>query len=76
MNIKKLVQDATDEDLGHLWRRRVLRSYFTRELTVPSDNLVALSAIASVFQRKSRLKYCGGIWKRDMIPGLLWNYLF
>ncbi|KAG6361761.1 hypothetical protein INS49_009989 [Diaporthe citri] len=72
INIKKLIQDMTAEDLGVFWRGRVLRHYLGRDLTVPSDNLVALSAIASIFQKKSRSKYCAGIWQDDLILGLLW----
>lgn len=73
VSTKKLVQHASEEDLGRCWRNNVLRHYFTRKLTVPSDNLVALSAIASIFQRKSGSNYYAGIWQHDLIPGLLWN---
>lgn len=75
ISIKKLVQDMTVEDLGVFWRANVLRHYLGRDLTVPSDNLVALSALASIFQKKSRSKYCAGIWQDDLIPGLLWRCL-
>lgn len=75
INIKRLIQDATVTELGGFWRRRVLRHYFGRGLTVHSDNLVALSAIASIFQKKMRSKYCAGIWQDDLIPGLLWTCL-
>lgn len=71
-NVKRLVQDATVAELGGFWRRRVLGHYFGRGLTVPSDNLVALSAIASTFQKKMRSKYHAGIWQDDLLPGLLW----
>lgn len=74
VNVKKLIHDAKDEDLGHCWREMILGHYFQRRLTVPSDNLVALSAIASIFQEKSSSKYCAGIWQGDLIRGLLWDY--
>lgn len=75
VNIKKLVQHATVAELGGFWRQRVLRHYFERALTVPSDNLVALSAIASIFQKKLGSKYCAGIWQDDLLRGLLWRYI-
>lgn len=73
VNIKKLVQDATVEQLGELWRQSVLAHYGSRELTFPSDNLVAISAIASIFQKKSKSKYLAGIWQDDLIFGLSWR---
>lgn len=76
VNIKKLMRDSTDKDLGRLWRQRVLRDYFRRRLSVPSDNLVALSALASIFHTEFRSKYYAGIWEGDLIPGLLWEYLY
>lgn len=75
MNIRILVQNATVQELGGLWRQNVLHHYFGRGLTVPSDNLVAISAIASIFQKKSGSKYCAGIWQDDLICGLLWRWV-
>lgn len=74
-NIKKLVQEATVEDLGGLWTKKVLNNYFPRFLTFSSDNLVALSALASIFQKKSGAQYCAGIWQNDLIRGLLWYHI-
>lgn len=73
MNINKLVQHATAEQLGGLWRQNVLHHYWSRKLTFPSDNLVAISAIASIFQRKSKSKYFAGIWQDDLIFGMSWR---
>lgn len=73
VNIKKLVQDTPVEQLGGLWRQSVLHHYGLRDLTFPSDILVAISAIASIFQRKSKSKYFAGIWQDDLICGLSWR---
>lgn len=72
-NVARVLRDSTDEELTNCWRGKVLQHYFRRRLTVPSDKLVAISAIASVFQEKLGPDYCAGIWQRDLIPGLLWG---
>lgn len=73
VNIKRLAQDAAVEQLGELWRQKVLHHYGSRDLTFASDNLVAISAIASIFQKKSQSKYLAGIWQDDLIFGLSWR---
>lgn len=73
VNIRKLVQDTTAEQLGELWRQSVLHHYESRDLTFPSDNLVAISAIASIFHKKSKSTYLAGIWQDDLIFGLSWR---
>lgn len=73
-NIESVLQkiDKTEE-LAKCWREKVLRHYSFRGLTVSSDNLVAVSAIASVFREKLGSDYLAGIWLEDLIPGLLWG---
>lgn len=75
LNINKAIRDAKDdmEELGRCWREKVLHHYCGRQLTFPSDNLVALSAIASKFHSKLGPDYCAGIWQGDLIHGLLWG---
>lgn len=51
----------------------MLHRYAYRGLTVASDNLVAVSAIASLFHARLRADYFAGIWQGDLIHGLLWN---
>ncbi|KAI1207224.1 HET-domain-containing protein [Annulohypoxylon truncatum] len=51
----------------------IVEDYSKRELTVRSDKLVALSAIASRFQSKYGGTYLAGIWKEHLIHGLLWH---
>lgn len=59
--------------LGTLWEEIVLTPYFGRQLTFPHDNLVAVSALASRFQAESGWTYLAGLWRENVIRGLLWH---
>lgn len=59
--------------LGTLWEEIVLTPYFGRQLTFPHDNLVAVSALASRFQAESGWAYLAGLWRENIIRGLLWE---
>jgi hypothetical protein len=54
----------------------ILTNYTRRALTVPSDKLVALSAVAQRFAEGARggshLTYLAGIWLEHLPFGLLW----
>ncbi|KAI0821789.1 heterokaryon incompatibility protein-domain-containing protein [Trametes gibbosa] len=50
----------------------ILEDYTRRAVTVPSDKLVACSAVAEAFQHVLRSEYLAGLW-RDALPAdLLW----
>jgi Heterokaryon incompatibility protein (HET) len=56
-----------------IWRR-ICEEYSRGALTNPSDKLIAFSGIAREFQSQLAWdKYLAGIWKGDLIPGLLWE---
>jgi hypothetical protein len=51
----------------------VVIDYTHRETSFEEDKLVAMSAVASEFQRVAQGdKYLAGLWKRDLARGLLW----
>ena len=60
---------------------RLLEEYNERLLTFPADKLVAISALAIRFMdiverpedRPRPEEYCCGLWRRDILRGLLWN---
>jgi hypothetical protein len=60
---------------------RLLEEYNERLLTFPADKLVAISALAIRFMdiverpedRPRPKDYCCGLWRRDILRGLLWN---
>lgn len=71
-NIRRLLRETADEEMTHCWREKILHHYSGRALTVPSDNVVAISAMASLFRDRLGPNYYAGIWQKDIIPGLLW----
>lgn len=59
-------------DMFRLWYDLV-EDYSPRQLTNPDDRLVAVSGLAKVFGNTIRCKeYFAGLWKPDMIRGLMW----
>ncbi|KAH9209559.1 heterokaryon incompatibility protein-domain-containing protein, partial [Leptodontidium sp. 2 PMI_412] len=52
----------------------VVSYYSQRALTVPTDRLPALSALASILHSHAREdRYLAGIWQHDLPRGLLWT---
>lgn len=58
---------------GHLtaWYL-IVEQYTTRELTVPSDRLLAILGLARTFRSIYSLGYFAGLWIEDLYRGLLW----
>lgn len=52
----------------------LLHYYSRRIFTVASDRLAALAGFASRMQVMLEDEYCAGLWKGDLIRGLLWNH--
>ncbi|KAH6847128.1 heterokaryon incompatibility protein-domain-containing protein [Chaetomium sp. MPI-CAGE-AT-0009] len=51
----------------------LVEDYSRRQFTDPGDRLVAVSGLAKVFGDTIRSdKYFAGLWKQDMIRGLMW----
>ncbi|PMD38806.1 HET-domain-containing protein [Hyaloscypha variabilis F] len=46
--------------------------YTRRKLTFDSDRLPAIAGVAKEFHRKTSYAYVAGLWKEDLITGLLW----
>lgn len=68
---KSKLEDTTN--LYSIWYG-LLHYYSRRNLTVASDRLAALAGFASRMQIVLRDEYCAGLWKGDLIRGLLWNH--
>lgn len=64
---------ATPSELMDFWRDDILQDYSSKDLAVRSDKLVALSGVASRFQLKHGGTYLAGLWREDLIYGLLWQ---
>ncbi|KAE8139851.1 hypothetical protein BDV38DRAFT_269621 [Aspergillus pseudotamarii] len=51
----------------------ILQEYTRRDLTSKDDPLPAIAAIAESFQTQLDEQYCAGLWRNDLLFGLLWN---
>ncbi|KAK8055000.1 hypothetical protein PG993_000227 [Apiospora rasikravindrae] len=73
-SLRRLCGTATSQDQAYyFWRATIVPYYSERALSVTSDRLPALSAIARVFQDKLQDTYLAGLWKRDLLKGLCWS---
>ncbi|KAK2031940.1 HET-domain-containing protein [Colletotrichum zoysiae] len=50
----------------------LVNEYSRRKLTVPDDKLPAISGLARTFGSALEDQYVAGLWKRDLIRGMLW----
>lgn len=55
------------------WRLMIIPNYTRRRLTIPSDRLPALSALANIVANSSGDEYIAGIWRADLTIGLAWR---
>ena len=51
----------------------VLKDFTGRSLTRKKDELPALSGLAVAFNNHLNDQYCAGLWKGDLLRGLLWT---
>jgi hypothetical protein len=52
---------------GMVWQ------YTKRSLSHPEDRLPAIGALARFIHAQVEDEYCAGLWKRDLVKGLLWR---
>jgi hypothetical protein len=67
---------SQESTLGHAsllssWND-ILISYTQRHLTNQTDNLIALSGTAELFQALSGFEYLSGLWREDFPDNILW----
>lgn len=51
----------------------ITKEFTTRSLTVKTDTLPALSGLAAAFHGLLGDQYCAGLWRNDIVRGLLWS---
>lgn len=64
-----------NQDLGTLydsWARQV-QHYVQRRITYEQDMFPAISGLAKVIDSEINDKYIAGLWKGDLLSGLLWK---
>jgi hypothetical protein len=65
------VDDIAD-DQYNAWYKAV-EEFTRRDLTFKSDKLPAISALAQVFRNATGDEYRAGLWRGDILRGLLWS---
>jgi hypothetical protein len=53
--------------------RRVVCGYTSRNLTMPNDKLIAISAIAKMYRQSTGHTYLAGLWKECLPQELCWR---
>ncbi|KAF2807025.1 uncharacterized protein BDZ99DRAFT_90173 [Mytilinidion resinicola] len=64
----------TEENVYSWWHLVIVTHFSFLDLTQEMDILPALSGIASSMKNQTGDDYLARIWKKDLIPGLLWCY--
>lgn len=54
------------------WQQVILPSYGIRDLSKASDKLPAISGVTKAFRAKLNNGYLAGLWRKDLMLGLLW----
>lgn len=67
------VPEGTWNGLQSMWAT-TMAEYSNRRLTKLSDRLPALSGLAAVVHQLTGDEYCAGLWRRHLLPSLLWQY--
>ncbi|UQC82144.1 HET domain-containing protein [Colletotrichum lupini] len=60
------------ESLYERWKDLIIE-YTRRKLTVSNDKFSALSGLARTFSPALEDEYVAGLWKNDLVRGMLWN---
>ncbi|KAK9790445.1 hypothetical protein SCARD494_08394 [Seiridium cardinale] len=71
--LRRSLKDCTLLQAYDKWRFAIVKRYSGRDLTVESDKLPALSAVAKVFEVKLGDLYLAGIWRGDLVASLCWE---
>jgi hypothetical protein len=66
-------QGLTARDIMYLQWSSIIRDYSHRKLSVSSDIFPALEGLAREFNTRLNDIYIAGLWKRDLLRGLLWK---
>ncbi|KAH7303219.1 heterokaryon incompatibility protein-domain-containing protein [Stachybotrys elegans] len=69
---RSLAQNSALHDFGREWLT-VVQHYVNRKLTYPNDALPAVAGAASLFSQHMNSDYLAGIWKTDVLRGVIWK---
>ncbi|KAL5356657.1 heterokaryon incompatibility protein-domain-containing protein [Aspergillus floccosus] len=63
----------TDPQEAYKDWHEVVNEYTSRELTIPSDRLPAISGIAQVVQDITKSRYIAGVWLDNLLADFIWQ---
>ncbi|KAH7092099.1 heterokaryon incompatibility protein-domain-containing protein [Paraphoma chrysanthemicola] len=72
-DLRSTYPDQFKQEASLLRWYNIVEEYTTRNLTYQSDKLPALSGIAKKFQDLTGYEYLAGIWKINILSGILWR---
>jgi hypothetical protein len=72
VDIGEVLVEPHGQKWHDMWRRDVVNEYSERELTRRTDKLPALSGLARLAAGRNIGDYLAGLWKDDLLAGLLW----
>ena len=52
---------------------RIVEEYSSKQLSYETDRLPALSGLAAIMEHRTGDEYSAGLWKGDLVYGLLWS---
>ena len=72
--LAKRVERSLNHNCDYLWEswKEIVMDYSGRKLSVATDKLPALSALASSFTSIWNCPYYAGLWERKLLEGLRW----
>ncbi|CAG9981159.1 unnamed protein product [Clonostachys byssicola] len=70
-SFSNIVTNNIPESSYRAWNE-LLRGYDTREFTNQADALPAISGLARVFNKARQDTYLAGLWRKDILRGVLW----
>ena len=72
--LAKRVERVPNHSHDNLWRawKEIVEEYSGRKLSVATDKLPALSALASTFSGMWSCAYYAGLWERNLLEELCW----
>ncbi|KAF2130270.1 HET-domain-containing protein [Dothidotthia symphoricarpi CBS 119687] len=72
---KRLVYGTTQHSRSTDYDKwlKIVQDYSEKKLTYETDMFPALSGIAHIVQSRTNDEYVAGLWKGDLVAGLLWS---
>lgn len=67
-----MLRSAQTDGLFEFWRQSIVPNYSGLKLTLETDRLPALSAIATLLQAKTNDTYLAGLWQSCLVKDLMW----